>query len=975
MNSITQSQAIGQFIDAMRAAGLEPPEAIKDSGKLERFSASGKRRDDSGWYVYHADGVPAGAFGDWRQGISTQWCANIGRSLSPEEVKANRERMEQGRQQAEAERQRKAKQAAATAKKLLDGAPAAAEDHPYLVRKQVTAANANLYELPIERVTEIIGYRPKSKGEPLQGRILLAPVMVNGALSSVEMIGAGGHKSALAAATKAGGAWTPEPIPAGAPVIVIAEGISTALSVKLATGYPVVAALSHGNLEAAARQYRESHPGASIVLAADLDKQTGGADQKAVAAGKAVGGLVAVPNITLDVGTDFNDQHVAHGLDAVRASVQAVLGESAGDRDHEVMLYLHGHPKKADTAPALSNSGVSEVSGVQATNDAGSGCNPIKSSGVSGVSGDETTEPATAAAPSPIPGADQRPRFVVLDDWHVEGERRWRPGVWFFGLKQEKSGDITLTETWICSPLHLDATTHDAQANNFGRLLRFKTSVKTWREWAMPMDLLGGDGADLRRELLGMGLELDPNARNLLNQYLSQPAPKRRIRCATVVGWCGGDAFILPDGAIGPKASSVIFQSGERIHEEYTVGGTLDGWQCEISTQASGNPLLTLALSAAFAGPVLAKVNGESGGLHFIGFSSTGKSTAIDVACSVWGGPSFKRSWRSTANGMEGAASMFNDNLLALDEISECDPREVGSIVYALGNGTGKQRAGRTGRARSVTRWRCSVLSSGERSIATTMNEAGYRIKAGQEVRLLNIPAARQHGLFDELHTHPSGAAFADHLKRAAATHYGHAGRAFLERLTRDNRNCCGYLEQIKSLPDFNPPDAQSQDRRAATRFAVLALAGELASEYGITGWTEGLALEAALVGFQAWRAMRGGGNEEPKQITAAVRSFIERHGDSRFSGFEQADAIRRDRAGWFEDTSDGRLYWFNSDGLREALKGFDFKRGLDVLEQAGVIPKAGPDGKRARLKRFAGHAVKVYPVNATALEEIEHGH
>ena len=86
---------------------------------------------------------------------------------------------------------------------------------------------------------------------------------------------------------------------------------------------------------------------------------------------------------------------------------------------------------------------------------------------------------------------------------------------------------------------------------------------------------------------------------------------------------------------------------------------------------------------------------------------------------------------------MEGAAALFNDCLLALDEISECDPREVGAIVYSLGNGRGKQRAGRSGNARGVTRWRCFILSSGERSIATTMLEGGHRAKAGQAVRLI----------------------------------------------------------------------------------------------------------------------------------------------------------------------------------------------------------------------------------------------
>jgi putative DNA primase/helicase len=170
---------------------------------------------------------------------------------------------------------------------------------------------------------------------------------------------------------------------------------------------------------------------------------------------------------------------------------------------------------------------------------------------------------------------------------------------------------------------------------------------------------------------------------------------------------------VLPDAVIGSKASGVIFQSGERGHDEHTIGGTFADWQSDISARAVGNPLLMLAVSASFAGPMLARCNGESGGMHFVGDSSTGKTTAIEVACATWGGARFRRSWRATANGMEGAAALFNDCLLALDEISECDPKEVGAIIYALGNGRGKQRASRNGGARSVTRWRCFVLSSG----------------------------------------------------------------------------------------------------------------------------------------------------------------------------------------------------------------------------------------------------------------------
>jgi putative DNA primase/helicase len=318
---------------------------------------------------------------------------------------------------------------------------------------------------------------------------------------------------------------------------------------------------------------------------------------------------------------------------------------------------------------------------------------------------------------------------------------------------------------------------------------------------------------------------------------------------------------------------------------------------------------------------------------------------------------------------MEGAAALFNDCLLALDEISECDPREVGAIVYALGNGRGKQRASRTGNARGVTRWRVVVLSSGERTIGTTMAEGGYRAKAGQSVRLLDIPATRRFGAWDELHGLPNGAAFADVIRRAAAAHHGHAGRAFLEKITRDRRDFCELLERFKALPEFSADDGEGQDKRTAGRFALLALAGEVATEYGITGWPEGAAIEAAAEGFKAWRLTRGRGNDERRQILEQVSGFIDRHGDSRFSDASTSgDAMRIDRAGWWRGDEGGRVYLFNAEGMHEALKGFDFKRALDTLQEAGALPKPEANGERAKGQRFDGRLVKVYAIRAEKL-------
>ena len=610
-----------------------------------------------------------------------------------------------------------------------------------------------------------------------------------------------------------------------------------------------------------------------------------------------------------------------------------------------------------DFAEVATETGVTEVSRVQASVYAGSSETPAEHHG------------DTEVAETGYPTLEQRPCWRVFDDWlEVEG-RKFRPGVWHFGIKQKGDNPPQTIDAWVSSPVHIDAVTADTNGGNFGRLLRLKTTLGHWRTWAMPQAMLRGSGDDLRGELLNMGVEISPRNRQTFGEYLQQPAPKQRVTCALEVGWAG-KVFVLPDASIGPGAASVIFQSGEGGTAEYATGGTLKEWIGTVAAPARNNPVLMLALSVAFTGPLLAKCSAEGGGVHLVGDSSTGKTTAAEAARSVWGPERYKRTWKATTNGLEGAAALFNDNLLVLDEISEADPRDVGMIAYMLGNGTGKQRASRTGTARTVTRWRCIVLSTGERTLATSMLEAGQRAKSGQAVRLLDVPVQRQHGAWDDLHGLPDGRAFSDAIKTAASQHYGHAGRQFLERLTRDTQDFGAALDVFKSLPEFSPDGGEGQDKRAAARFAMIAMAGELATEYGLTGWGEGAATQAAAEAFALWRSARGRGNGERKQIVEQLAAFVSRHGDARFNDIAAThDLPVRDRAGWWKDDGDGRCYLFTAEGMREALKGFDFKTALDSLEAQGVIPAAGLDGKRTRFHRVNGRPVRLYTVDGSKLE------
>ncbi|MFZ4760050.1 MAG: toprim domain-containing protein, partial [Burkholderiaceae bacterium] len=331
-----QPNAIHQFRDAIRAAGLTPPDEIEPDGKLHRFSSSGRRGDDSGFYVLHDDGVPAGHFGDWRTGISTTWTADIGRTLTEAERTEQRKRVAAMQAARDADAARTRAQAAARAGALWDAASPVGPDHPYLTRKGVAPVET-LREISVDDVTEIIGYRPQASGEPLTGRVLLAPVNIDGKLSTVEMIDEAGRKSALKGGAKRGGYWAACALPQGqaAPfLILVAEGVATALSAREATGFPAVAALSAGQLEAAARSISSRCPGVTLVILADILKDTGAPDPRAVDAAQAVGAVLAVPDfgpVRSQSETDFNDMLAARGVEAVRGAILSALGALGGD--------------------------------------------------------------------------------------------------------------------------------------------------------------------------------------------------------------------------------------------------------------------------------------------------------------------------------------------------------------------------------------------------------------------------------------------------------------------------------------------------------------------------------------------------------------------------------------------------------------------------------------------------------------------
>ncbi len=545
------------------------------------------------------------------------------------------------------------------------------------------------------------------------------------------------------------------------------------------------------------------------------------------------------------------------------------------------------------------------------------------------------------------------PCFIVKNDWFLLDGHKHKSGVWFFyqteATEKKPAANVALR---VCSPLYVDKMTNTEDGKFFGRLLRFRDSLGRWRTWAMPMELLRGSCEEIRGELLAAGVEIEQRNRIRLADYLQWETPKETIIAATRTGWTKkGNAFVFYDYVVGDK--NVHFQS-EAINSDGAAktGGDYTQWQA-MAKLCEGNFVLMLSICVSLSGALLLKVIRDSGGVHWTGDSSIGKTTALCVGASVWGGEDFKRTWRATSNGLEGVAALLSDTCLCLDEISEADPREIGAIVYSLGNGMGKTRANRIGSARQTHRWRLSLLSTGERSISAAMLEGGKQIKAGQLVRLLNIPAKRKFGVFDELHHFPDGRTMADFFKTECANHYGHAGVKFVEYLLCQNAADFGKtLAEIES--QFEHKDSQSA--RAAIRFAIYAMAGELAIEAGILQWQQGTALNASKLMFSEWLEMQGTGATEHKQILQNVHDFILKFGDKKFTAKNnQHEKPHLERAGWYDQIEGkGFIYMFTNAALREAGGNYDFKRVLDALDSEGwIVERDFP--KRSKKTHIAG--------------------
>ncbi|WP_421320081.1 DUF927 domain-containing protein [Aeromonas veronii] len=490
----------------------------------------------------------------------------------------------------------------------------------------------------------------------------------------------------------------------------------------------------------------------------------------------------------------------------------------------------------------------------------------------------------------------------------------------------------------IGAPLWVTACGRDTAGLGWGLQVRWYSPDGRPQEAFIPHVHLLAEGREALMKLMDGGYRFNLGMKRQLIDYLNSKNPYKTFTRVDRLGWIPDThIFMLGDGPVGSTNDNEYTYTGNNPTQS-DVAGTLDEWRGDVAALCLGNSRLLLSTSLAFVGPLLRLTNQSSFGVHLVGQSSIGKSTAMLVAASVVGKPANKiQTWNATKVGLETTAGLCNDSTLFLDEIGQADPHVLGDIIYMLANGEGRARANADLSRRAKQQWRTTFLSNGEVDLEHSLASVGKRHKAGHDVRMINIEAdTDRHGIFEELHGYPNGASLSKALAERTAQYHGIAFRSFVEELTLDINGAQAFVDEHRAdmMRRLGAKECDGQVQRVADAFGLISAAGELANRFGITGWPAGSVAAVVEQLFRKWLARRGtsGSLEEANMIEQLVDLLEGRHGQYLADG---PNVTKLGETYGYKLGPDLHLYVY---GFKKTFADFNANYVHKVLRKHGIL-------------------------------------
>ncbi|ELH0895848.1 DUF927 domain-containing protein [Vibrio fluvialis] len=422
-------------------------------------------------------------------------------------------------------------------------------------------------------------------------------------------------------------------------------------------------------------------------------------------------------------------------------------------------------------------------------------------------------------------------------------------------------------------------TRRNTRKHGFGALIQWRNMDSVLLQDIVFNRVLHGDQSRQIRDALidsGYWLEPYPQSWMRLQRYLLQEIVKAPSGiCVDSTGWHDG-VYVTQDWSVGTNSESYYY-AGQLNDSMLKSAGTSAQWQSQVGALCIGNPLMVFVVGVALSAPLLHPAAVENGIFHLVGPSSSGKTSLLELAASVYSDRSFVRSWISTANGLAAVAAEQHDMLLGLDEIGLARPEDVDIAVYHIVAGTSKLRATESGALARPSHWRTLALSTGEVWLSEVFESLGKQPKAGQQIRLVELPVFSQYGAFDALHRFQRPQLFVDHLKLQTSRYHGSLFPEWMTLLTSTEELAHYAKSEIQRLVDqWRTSCMSSQVIRVLQRFALVATALSLASRNYLVPWDEEESIDSVKQVWLQWLAARGHVmNAEEHQVLARLKVLL----------------------------------------------------------------------------------------------------
>lgn len=357
---LSLDKAIQEFMEAMSTAGVPFDGVIDDDGLLHRFQIVGdKKGTKKGWYVFHSDNIPSGAFGSWNGETKQTWCSQTPSTMSDEERRLLKSRVAAAKASRQAEIDRQYNESATHADLLLTKSIPASDSHPYLTRKKCCSHDVTV-------TTEVIKWQSSTSDytQTIPENSLVIPMFnEDGFLRSLQFIYARkpdiNRDKTFLAGGETRGTYFPIGVPAS--IIYICEGYATGATIHELTQEAVAVAFTAGNLINVGKFMRHKFPQKRIVFVADNDAWSAGKVKnpgvtQAKRAASEVLGEVIIPGFA-DITTkptDMNDLFLLEGAEVAKKQLSFDpnnRNDAIDDKPDQYWPNISGVALKVDNTP------------------------------------------------------------------------------------------------------------------------------------------------------------------------------------------------------------------------------------------------------------------------------------------------------------------------------------------------------------------------------------------------------------------------------------------------------------------------------------------------------------------------------------------------------------------------------------------------------------------------------------------------